>query len=148
MKPTVSRTLRTTAPPELVFDYLADFANAEEWDPGTRSCVRLEGDGGVGTTYRNVSVFLGRESEIRYTAVELDRPTRLHFVGRNDQFEGHDVIGIRASGPGSEVSYTAEFSFLGSARFAAPAVALYLPFLASKVIDQLRDTLDRLEARA
>ena len=144
MKPTVSRTFTTTAPPEAVFDYLADFTNAEEWDPGTVSCERVSGDGGVGTVYRNVSSFLGRTTEITYTTVESERPTRIHLIGRNAQFEGHDVLGIRASGTGSEVTYTAEFAFDGAARFAAPVVAAYLPVLARKTVGQLRSCLDRL----
>lgn len=144
MKPTVSRTFTTTAPPEAVFDYLADFTNAEEWDPGTVSCERVSGDGGVGTVYRNVSSFLGRTTEITYTTVESERPTRIHLIGRNAQFEGHDVLGIRASGTGSEVTYTAEFAFSGAAQFAAPAVAAYLPVLARKTVGQLRSCLDRL----
>ena len=144
MRPTVSRTFTTTAPPETVFDYLADFTNAEEWDPGTVSCVRLSGDGGVGTTYRNVSKFLGRESEITYRTAELERPTRIHFTGHNEQFDGHDVLGIRADGAGSEVTYTAEFGFSGGARLVAPVVAAYLPFLARKTLDQLKTCLDRL----
>ena len=142
----MSRTFTTTAPPEAVFDYLADFTNAEEWDPGTVSCVRVSGDGGVGTTYRNVSKFLGRESEITYTTEEVQRPTRIHLIGRNEQFEGHDVLGIRAHGAGSEVTYTAEFEFKGGARFAAPVVAAYLPFLAKKTVDELKSTLDKLPA--
>lgn len=144
MKPTVSRTFTTTAPPDAVFDYLADFTNAEEWDPGTVSCERVSGDGGVGTVYRNVSSFLGRTTEITYTTVEVERPTRIHLTGRNAQFEGHDVMGIRASGTGSEVTYTAEFAFKGAARLAVPVVAAYLPVLARKTVDDLRTHLDRL----
>ena len=144
MKPTVTRTFTTTATPEAVFDYLADFTNAEQWDPGTVSCVRVSGDGGVGTTYRNVSKFLGRESEITYTTAELERPTRIHLTGRNEQFDGHDVLGIRAHGAGSEVTYTAEFAFKGTARFAAPLVAAYLPTLAKKTVAELKVCLDRL----
>ena len=144
MKPTVSRTFTTTAPPEAVHDYLADFTNAEEWDPGTVSCERVAGDGGVGTVYRNVSSFLGRTSEITYTTVEVERPTRIHLTGHNQQFDGHDVLGVRASGTGSEVTYTAEFAFSGAARFAAPLVAAYLPVLARKTVDQLRTCLDGL----
>lgn len=143
--PTVTRTFTTTAPPEVVFDYLADFTHAEEWDPGTRSCVRVDGDGGVGTTYRNVSSFLGRESEIAYTTTELERPTRIHLIGHSEQFDGHDVIGIRADGTGSAVTYTAEMAFSGAARLAVPAVAAYLPFLARRTVDQLRDRLDHLD---
>ena len=111
--PSVTRTFTTTATPEAAYRYLADFTNAEEWDPGTQTCERTSGDGGVGTTYRNVSTFLGREVEITYTAAELAPPTRVHLRGTNEQFEGHDIFVIRAAGRGSEVTYRADMSFSG-----------------------------------
>ncbi|KRF21009.1 hypothetical protein ASG90_00915 [Nocardioides sp. Soil797] len=144
MKPSVTRTLITSTSPEQVFAFLADFRNAEEWDPGTKSCELVAGDGGVGSVYRNVSAFMGRETEISYTTEELELPTRVHLVGRNEQFEGHDVFGVRARDGGAEVTYHAEFSFSGAARYAAPLVAAYLPFLARSTIRQLKISLDSL----
>jgi carbon monoxide dehydrogenase subunit G len=141
--PSVTRTFTTTASPEAAHAYLADFRNAEEWDPGTQSCERTSGDGGVGTTYRNVSSFLGREVEITYTTAELAPTTRVHLRGTNESFEGHDIFEIRPSGRGSEVTYRADMSFSGLSRLAAPAVAAYLPILARKTVDQLRSCLDR-----
>ena len=141
--PSVSRTFTTTATPNAAYAYLADFTHAEEWDPGTKSCDRTSGDGGVGTTYRNVSSFLGREVEVTYTTAELAPPTRVHLRGTNEQFEGHDIFEITASGRGSQVRYTAEMSFSGLAKLAAPLVAAYLPILAKKTVAQLRASLDR-----
>ena len=144
MKPSVSRTFTTTAGLQATYDYLRDFTHAEEWDPGTKTCERVSGDGGVGTTYRNVSSFLGREVELTYTTAELAPPTRVHMRGHNEQFEGHDLFEIRESGRGAEVTYNAEFSFSGAARLGAPLVAAYLPFLANETIKELRSHLDRL----
>ena len=144
--PSITRTFTTTASPEAADDYLADFRNAEAWDPGTRTCERIEGDGGVGTTYRNVSSFLGREVEITYTTAELAPPTRVHLRGRNEQFEGDDIFEVRASGAGSEVTYTANMRFSGLSRLAAPLVQAYLPFLARKTVGELRACLDRARA--
>jgi carbon monoxide dehydrogenase subunit G len=141
--PSVSRTFTTTATPVAAYAYLSDFSHAEEWDPGTQSCERVAGDGGVGTTYRNVSKFLGREVEVIYTTAELAPPTRVHLRGTNEQFEGHDIFEIAAAGRGSQVRYTAEMAFSGLSRLAAPAVAAYLPFLAKKTVAQLRASLDR-----
>lgn len=139
----MSRTFSTIATPDAAYAYLSDFTNAEEWDPGTQSCERTSGDGGVGTTYRNVSKFLGREVEVTYTTAELAPPTRVHLRGTNEQFEGHDIFEITAAGRGSQVRYTAEMSFGGLSRLASPVVAAYLPFLARKTVDQLRASLDR-----
>ena len=141
--PSVTRTFTTTASPEAAYAYLADFTNAESWDPGTRTCERTGGDGGVGTTYRNVSSFLGREVELTYTTAELAPPTRVHLRGRNESFEGHDIFEIRPSGRGAEVTYRADMSFSGLSKLASPAVAAYLPVLARKTVDQLRTCLDR-----
>jgi carbon monoxide dehydrogenase subunit G len=141
--PSISRTFTTTASPEAAYAYLADFRNAEAWDPGTKSCERTGGDGEVGTTYRNVSSFLGREVEVTYRTAELAPHARVHLRGTNEQFEGHDVFEIRAAGSGSEITYRAEMSFSGLARLAAPVVQAYLPVLASRTVDQLRSCLDR-----
>jgi hypothetical protein len=80
---------------------------------------------------------------VTYTTAELAPPTRVHLRGTNEQFEGHDIFDIRASGTGSEVTYTARMSFSGLSRLASPLVQAYLPVLARKTVDQLRDCLDR-----
>jgi hypothetical protein len=138
------RSFMTTSAPDVVYAYLCDFTHAEEWDPGTVECARVEGDGGVGTRYRNVSSFLGRTTELEYVAAELTPPTLVHFAGHNAQFEGHDRIRIEASGGGTRVTYDAEFSFKGASKVAVPLVALYLPLLANKTMRQLKQSVDRL----
>lgn len=141
------RTFTTITPPDVVFAYLSDFTRAEEWDPGTVECTRLEGDGGVGTRYRNVSSFLGRTTTVEYVAEELTEPSFLHFRGHNEQFTGHDRIRLQPpedGGTGTQVSYDAEFTFHGVSRLVVPIVALYLPRLAKKTVATMRDRLDRI----
>jgi carbon monoxide dehydrogenase subunit G len=145
MKLTVRRTLTTTTPPERVFAFLADFRNAETWDPGTVSCELVEGDTGVGSVYRNVSSFLGNKTELTYTTVEREEGRRVHFRGRNAMFTGDDVITVGAAGPGAEVGYDATFRFHGLAMLGIPLVAAYLPVLAAKTMDQLKRSLDALD---
>ena len=140
----VRRTVTTTTPPDAVFAFLADFRNAEQWDPGTVSCELVEGDTGVGSVYRNVSSFLGRKTEISYTTVEREEGRRVHFRGTNDMFTGNDRIAVGPAGPGTEVTYDADFEFHGLAQVAIPVVAAYLPLLASKTMKQLGTTLDSL----
>jgi carbon monoxide dehydrogenase subunit G len=142
--PAAHRTFTTSSAVDVVYSFLADFANAEEWDPGTVECERVDGDGGVGTRYRNVSSFLGRKTTVEYVARELNPPTFLHFEGTNEQFTGHDRITLRASGGGTEVTYDATFDFHGGAKLAVPVVALYMPMLANKTVAHMRERLDRL----
>ncbi|MFL6156253.1 MAG: SRPBCC family protein [Marmoricola sp.] len=144
MKLNVRRTFTTTTPPGPVFDYLADFRNTTTWDPGTVSCSLLGSSVEAGATYRNTSRFLGRETVLTYTTVTHQPPTRLHFRGVNESFVGDDRLSFAPDGTGTRVGYHATFELSGAAALAAPVVAVYLPFLASKTVKQLRETLDGL----
>ncbi|MGN6251912.1 MAG: SRPBCC family protein [Marmoricola sp.] len=139
----VERTFTTTASPESVFAYLADFTNATAWDPGTVACERVSGDGGVGTRYRNTSRFAGRTVELDYEAVALEPGALVHFEGRNgDSFEGHDRLRLAPSGSGTRVTYDARFDFSGLARLGTPVVRLLLPRIATRTVAQLHRCLD------
>jgi uncharacterized protein YndB with AHSA1/START domain len=116
----IEREVVVAAPAELVFDYLADFETTEEWDPGTVRTVRLEGDGGVGTAYRNVSSFAGRETELRYVVEESDRPNRVVLRGENKTVVARDTMTFRGESGSTRVTYRAEFQLKGLARFAEP----------------------------
>ena len=52
----------------------------------------IQGDGGVGTTYRNISKFLGRESELTYTVTELPRRGTFALRGENKTVTAHDTM--------------------------------------------------------
>ncbi len=116
----IRRVVRVPAPLPRVFDYLADFTTTTEWDPGTVRTERLSGDGGVGTRYRNTSRFLGRESELEYTVIDHVAGRRIRLRGENATVVAADTMEFRAVDGQSEVTYTAEFTFKGWARWSAP----------------------------
>jgi hypothetical protein len=61
----VTRAFTVNPPVGTVVDYLKDFTHAEQWDPGTRSCVREDsGPVRVGSGWHNTSVFMGRTTEL------------------------------------------------------------------------------------
>lgn len=141
---TIERTVTTTAAPDAVFAYLADFENAAEWDSGTVSCEKVSGDGGPGTVYKNVSKFAGNEVSLDYTVETVDQPVFL-IVGRNDTTTSRDTITVSpADGGGSSVHYKAEFTFTGIAKFLGPVMAPLLGRLGDKTAEQLKTSLDRL----
>ncbi|MDX5399745.1 MAG: SRPBCC family protein [Actinomycetes bacterium] len=140
---TLVRTVTTTAPPEKVFPYLVDFTNATEWDAGTVSCTRLSGDGGVGTRYRNVSKFAGREVELIYTTEKVEEPTFV-IKGSNNTTTSEDIIVVRPEGTGSEVTYTAKFTFSGVGRFFEPFLGPFLNGLGDDLVPSMKTALDRL----
>ena len=107
----LERIVHTDKPLEVVFGYLSDFTTTTEWDPGTVRTTRQSGDGGVGTVYKNVSKFAGRETELTYTVVDLEPGQRFALEGKNKTVTAHDLMTFREVGAGTEVTYVADFDF-------------------------------------
>ena len=137
------RTVVVSTPLRAVFDYLSDFTTTTDWDPGTEITVRQRGDGGVGTSYLNTSEFLGRRTELRYVVEELVPGERIRLRGENKTVVSMDTIAVRPAGAGTEVTYTAEFTFKGPARYVAP---LFRPAL-TRLGDQAETGLNQALAR-
>src|SRR4029078_3147759 len=109
------RTISTPWDPASVFSYLLDFENAEEWDAGTVSCRRTSGDGGIGTHYRNVSEFRGRETELEYVVESVEAGRQFVITGSNRTVTSRDTVTVRPTDAGSEVEYRAQMTFKGVA---------------------------------
>ncbi len=142
--PTVSRTFTVTPPPARVIDYLKDFSNAEEWDPGTQKSIRNDsGPVEVGSTWHNESKILGVTAELTYTLEHLDAET-IVLVGRNDSSTSTDTITVKPAGSGSEITYEAELEMHGVAKLATPLMKLEFEKLADQTEQQMTQTLDGL----
>jgi len=141
----LQKTVVTDRPLAQVFDYLSDFTSTTDWDPGTVSTVRQHGDGGIGTTYLNTSEFLGRKSELRYVVQELVPGERIRLRGENKTVISVDTMTFRAAAAGTEVTYTAEFTFKGPARYLAPLFRPALARLGNQAEAGLRQALSRLK---
>lgn len=127
----VSRTFAVDKPVQVVIDYLKDFGNAVEWDPGTQSCTRIDsGPLQVGASWHNVSKVLGRETELTYRLKALE-PGHLTLVGTNDTATSTDDILVRPLGDGSEITYHATIELHGAAKLAAAVVKVEFERLAS-----------------
>jgi len=140
--PSVTRSFTVHPAPAVVIDYLKDFANAEEWDPGTESCTRV-GDGpvAVGARWHNVSKIAGVTTELDYELTELT-DTRIVLVGRNDSATSTDTITVLPSGEGSEITYHADLDMHGVANVAAPAMKVVFEKLANDTEEQLTRVLE------
>ena len=140
--PSVTRSFVVRPAPGVVIDYLKDFSNAEEWDPGTESCTRI-GDGpvAVGAKWHNTSKIAGVTTELEYELTELT-DSRIVLVGRNDSATSTDTITVLPSGEGSEITYHADLDMHGLANLAAPAMKLVFEKLANDTEEQLTRALD------
>ena len=140
----IERTVVVDVPVRRAFDYLADFTTTTEWDPGTMTTVRCEGDGGVGTSYRNTSTFLGRETSLVYVVEELVTDERIRLRGENRTVISVDTMAFRPTDAGTEVTYTADFTFKGVSRLLAPLLKPALKRLGNEAESGLRAALTRL----
>ena len=137
----VTRTLQVARPTDEVFAYLQDFTTTEEWDPGTVRTTRIEGDGGVGTRYHNVSRFLGRETELEYVVEETDSPRLLRLRGENKTVVAEDTMTLTPTPSGTELTYRAKFTFKGPSRLVAPLLAPAFKRLGDEAEKGLRGAL-------
>src|SRR4051794_16174632 len=140
----LERKVMVDIPVAWAFNYLADFTNTTEWDPGTVSTVRCDGDGGVGTTYRNTSKFLGRETSLTYVVEERVRDERIRLRGENETVVSVDTMTFRRNGSMTEVTYTAEFTFKGLSRLVAPLLKPAFVRLGNDAESGLRSALTQL----
>ena len=141
---TTSRTFTVTPSPDTVLTYLKDFANAEQWDPGTVSCTQITpGPVAVGTQWKNVSKIAGNETELTYTLKELTAD-KVVLVGENEQATSNDTIEVKPEGTGSEVTYTAELEMHGMAKLATPVMKLIFEKLGNDTENDMVEVLNKL----
>lgn len=142
--PSVERTVTVQKPIDQVWAYLSDFRTSEEWDPPSVTTTRTSGEGGVGTTYHNVSTFAGSETEVDYTVTEYVEQERLQLRGDAGSVQLLDTITFADSGSGTSVTYHAEFEPTGAAKLAEPLMPPALALLANKVASSLEEHLTAL----
>lgn len=141
---TIRRTVSVDRPLAKVFDYLSDFTTTNEWDPGTVETVRVSGDGGVGTTYRNTSKFGGRKTELTYVVERVEPRQVFALRGENRTVVAHDTMTFRETPTGTEVTYVAEFEFKGPVKYVAPLLGPVFKRLGDEAQQGMREALERL----
>jgi hypothetical protein len=140
----LQKTVIVDKPLDAVFDYLSDFTTTTEWDPGTVATVNHHGDGGVGTTYLNTSTFLGRKTHLTYIVGEFIPGKRIRLRGENKTVIAVDTMTFRSIDAGTEVTYTAEFTFKAPARLLAPLLRPAFERLGKQAQTGMRQALNQL----
>lgn len=133
--------VETTKTTEMVFDYMADFRNAAEWDPATVTISQTAGHGpGLGARYRLVTKFVGRSVALDYETTDFERPGRLvlSFVGGN--ITGTDTVTVERTPDRTRLIYSVDFR-LKKARMLAPLVAPLFRRAADKALAGLAKAL-------
>ena len=117
----IHERIATTLPIEAAFDYIADFANSQQWDPGTTASRRLdEGPVGSGARYGLTVRMGGRTAPMEYRISDFERPRRVVLVGSGSNVDAVDEIRFEEAGDGTIVDYTADIRLGGLLRLAEP----------------------------
>jgi NAD(P)-dependent dehydrogenase (short-subunit alcohol dehydrogenase family) len=106
--------------------------------------VNHHGDGGIGTTYLNTSTFLGRKTQLTYIVREFIPGKRIQLRGENKTVTAVDTMTFRSIDAGTEVIYTAEFTFKAPARLLAPLLRPAFERLAQQAQAGMRKALNQL----
>lgn len=104
---------------EEAFDYIADFRNLTEWDPGVSESEIISGDEpGVGTVYSVTA----NGATLDYVTQTHDRPTKFVVEGASKRFYSYDVIEFTSTETGCVVGYDATLELRGALGVATPAL--------------------------
>lgn|SRR5690349_16623843 len=145
--PSVSRTFPVRPPPSQIVDYLKDFGNAEEWDPGTRECTRTDsGPIREGAAWHNVSNIFGVTTELTYTLDKLGAG-ELVFVGKNKSATSTEIINVKPGNTGSVITYRNDLAMHGLATLLSPVMKLAFEKLANDTEKQMTHVLNGLQTK-
>ena len=119
--PTIRETIRTDLRVDEAFAFIADFANAPAWDPGTTTSTRI-GDGpvGVGARYRLGVRMRGKVVPMEYRIETFEPPRRVVLTGEGSGVVARDDITFKTDGTGTRIDYVAEIHLQGVLRLLEP----------------------------
>ena len=125
-----------------VFEYLATFSNAREWDPSVVDAEpRSPGRAEVGSVYRLGVRSAGRVVPLDYEVVALDRPHRVVLEARRGGLVSSDTITVEPLYSGSRVRYVAVLQLRGLLRVATPLIGSAFAKMADRAAAGLRRRL-------
>ncbi len=146
---TLRERIETSLPVDDAFAFVADFANAQRWDPGVASSVRTNpGPVAVGARYR-LGVRLGsRVVPMDYEVTAFEPSRRVVLAGRGSGIEAVDEIEFTAAAGGTRIDYTADIRLVGLLRIVGPFAGSALAGVARRARDGMRVELDQLATGA
>ncbi len=115
------REIEVATAADAAFAYLADFANAAEWDPGIVEARRLTpAPTTVGSRFAVIALFRGRRQHFEYVVTEYEEGTRIALRGEGEKAVSDDAIAVTAGEGGARVAYEADLRLKGVYRVAEP----------------------------
>jgi carbon monoxide dehydrogenase subunit G len=123
---TIHEQIETRLDPEAAFAFVADFANASTWDPGTATSERVgAGPVGAGAEYRLGVRFGSRVAPMTYRIDTFEPPQRVVLTGSGSGVSATDDIRFEPTATGTRIDYRADIRLGG-------LLGLLQPFLGSR----------------
>ena len=124
------------------FGFMADFANAAQWDPGVTSAHRVDaGTVGLGSEFDLTVPFGGRAKTLRYRITDFESDRRVTFTATTSMLRSVDTLSFEARPAGCEMTYDADLRLTGFAAIANPLLALAFRRIGDRARDSLRQVL-------
>ncbi|HYL40627.1 MAG TPA: SRPBCC family protein [Candidatus Binatus sp.] len=134
---------------EDAFAFIADFANAQRWDPGVATSVRVDdGPVGVGARCRLGIRMGGRVAPMEYEITSFEPPHRVVLAGRGSGVTAVDDISFHATETGSAIDYVADIRLGGPMRLLEPLARGAFRRIAENARAGMQRTLDELAGAA
>jgi uncharacterized protein YndB with AHSA1/START domain len=142
--PNYTATVKTLLPPDRAFALMADFANAQFWDPATTASRQTAGETvSEGSRFELDMRILGRDNSIEYEIVDYVPHERVVLRGENSGSVSVDKITVTESGSGgAEVTYDAEVTMKGAYKLSAPLFAPVFKKMGDAAKLRMREWLD------
>ena len=141
---TLHERIETALPLQDAFDFIADFSNAAQWDPGVATAVRLDrGPIREGTRVRLGVRMAGRVAPMDYVVTTWQPPIRVVLTGAGSGVAAVDDIRFETTPTGTRIDYTADIRLRGLLRLAAPFAGGTFERIARDARDGMQRALDR-----
>ena len=122
-----------------VFEYLATFSNAREWDPGvTEGEALTPGPAAVGSVYRLGVRIAGRVVPFDYRVVDIDRPRGVVLVAQRGHLVSTDTITVEKVGPARGCAIRRCSKGAGAAARGSPLISHVFTKMAERAAAGLR----------
>lgn len=146
--PLLHETIETRLEPQAAFDFIADFANASVWDPGTATSRRIDsGPIRTGSRFALGVRAAGSVRPMEYRIVDLEPGRRVVLAGSGSGVEATDTIAFEPSSTGTRIDYQADIRLVGWRRLLEPIAGGAFARIARDARDGMQRTLDE-RARA
>ena len=141
-------TIETPLPLDEAFAFVADFANAQHWDPGVATSERIDpGPVGLGARYRLGVRMRGKVAPMEYRITTYEAPRRVILTGEGSNVSAVDEIRFEATATGTHIDYTADIHLQGWMRLVEPFAGGSFEKIAKDALGGMQQTLDE-RARA